>query len=148
MILSKIKIPRAGILRQPGGFLISNPRSAKLAKAGTHTPDLINLYVVVKLEFHRMRPQAYSVHFVQGLVFDPHIDDILRENVALQQELVVFCERLEGFIERSRSRWNFCQLFRTQCVDVRIERLARVDPVFDTVKGGHKQGGETEVAVA
>jgi len=42
------------------------------------------LQVEIELEFHGMRPHAYNVHFVQGLVFDPHVDDVLRENVALE----------------------------------------------------------------
>jgi len=47
----------------------------------------------------RMRPHAKGIHFVQSLVFNPCLDHVFREHVSLEQEFVVFFQRIEGLIQ-------------------------------------------------
>src|SRR6267142_6961321 len=50
------------------------------------------LDVVVEGELVRMRPQAHGIHLVLPLVVDPGLDEIRREDVALEEEVVVLLE--------------------------------------------------------
>ena len=43
---------------------------------------------------------------------------------------------------------NVLRLFRSERVDVLVERLARVDLVLDAVEAGHQHGRERQVRVA
>ena len=47
------------------------------------------LGVVVQLELVRMRPQADRVDLFRHLAVDPGLDQVLGEDVALEQEVVV-----------------------------------------------------------
>ena len=51
--------------------------------------------VEVHLELVRVRSEADRVDLVLGLPLDPGLDEVLGEDVALEQELVVGRERLE-----------------------------------------------------
>ena len=59
------------------------------------------LRVVVHVEFPRMRTQAHLILFFP-LHFDPGVDDVLREHIALQQELVVIFQFVAGLGEAAR----------------------------------------------
>jgi hypothetical protein len=57
--------------------------------------------VEVEDELGRMRSQADDVGLVLALVGDPACDQLLGEDVALEQKLVVGGERVECTLERS-----------------------------------------------
>ena len=59
------------------------------------------LRVVVHVEFPRMRTQAHLILFF-ALHFDPGVDDVVREHIALQEELVVIFQFVAGLGEAAR----------------------------------------------
>ena len=50
----------------------------------------LSLNVIIQGKLIRHRPQADGVEFIVGLVFDPLLDDVLGEDIALKKEGVVF----------------------------------------------------------
>ena len=87
-----------------------------------------------------VRAQPHGVDLVFGFVVDPHVDGILRKDIAFQQEVLICLQCFQGFFERSRSGSDFSQLFRRQVVDVFVQRITRVDLVLDPVQHRHHQG--------
>src|SRR4029453_13319890 len=55
----------------------------------------------VQRELVRMRPEPDGVDLVRHLVVDPGLDDVLGEDVALQEEIVVALQVLERFVVRA-----------------------------------------------
>src|SRR5688572_3701701 len=55
--------------------------------------------VVVEEKLVRGRPQAVRLNLVFAFVVEPHLDQVLREHVTAQQELVVPLERVQRLIE-------------------------------------------------
>jgi len=53
-----------------------------------------------------MRSQANLVDFVRPFIADIGFHDVLRENIALEKELVIALKGIERFVERFGSRWN------------------------------------------
>ena len=58
-------------------------------------PSARELAVVIEGELGRVGPQAHRVDLVLALPCDPRLDQLLREDFALQEELVVDLERVE-----------------------------------------------------
>src|SRR5262245_18397697 len=65
------------------------------APAGYRMPET-GSGVVVECELVRMRAEPHRVDLVGRLVLDPGLDDVLGEDVALQQELVVVLQVVDG----------------------------------------------------
>src|SRR6266571_2283523 len=61
-------------------------------------PDL-QLHVVIQEELVRMRPQAHRIHVLGALVRQPRLDQVRREHVALEQEVVVRFQRGQDLIQ-------------------------------------------------
>src|SRR3990172_2377537 len=66
-----------------------------------------SLAVVVKGELLRMGAQAHGIELGGGLVLDPGVDHVGREDVAAEQELVVLAQGLEGLAEAPRHLGHF-----------------------------------------
>ena len=89
-----------------------------------------------------------TVDLVVGLVVDPHVDHVLGEDIALEQELhdppckaSMASSREPGAVEPQPA-------LPGQIVDVRVQRIARIDLVLDAVDDRHQQRGKGQVAVA
>src|SRR5436305_11185285 len=95
------------------------------------------LHVVIQRELPRMRPQADRVDLLGALVLDPRLDDVLCEDAALQQELVVGLERVQCLTQRAGHVVELRELLGRQLEQVDVDRRARVDPVLDPVEAGH-----------
>src|SRR5690349_13111611 len=78
--------------RSPGSKVRKRPWRCD-SRGGSH--------VEVQRELHRRRAAADRGDFLVVLVLDPGLDDVLGEDVALEQELVVAAEALERLIERA-----------------------------------------------
>ena len=63
---------------------------------------MYSLDVVVQEELVRMGPEPEGVHFLGPFVVDMHLDGVLGEDVALQQEVVVRFEVVQCLFERAR----------------------------------------------
>ena len=48
------------------------------------------LYIVVKVEFMRMRPKLDIVDFVFGFILNPHIDGVPSKDIAFQKKFLIF----------------------------------------------------------
>src|SRR5512144_1543851 len=57
------------------------------------------LDVVVEGELVRMRTQPDWIHLVRALGLDPSLDEVGREDVALEQKLVILLEVIEHDVE-------------------------------------------------
>jgi len=92
-------------------------------------PQLLNcqnprLVIEVQRELVRVRTQPKRVDLVLTLVVDPGLDDLRRENVALEEEGVVALEGLERLVERARRLRHILELLGSERIDVLVERLA------------------------
>ena len=94
-----------------------------------------------------MRSDADRLDLVRLLVPDPGVDDVGREHVAAQQELVVGLEGFERGFERARGGRHVVELFGLEVVDVLVERLAGPELVLDAVEDGHQHGREEQVGI-
>jgi len=65
-----------------------------------------------------MRAEPQGVDFVLGLVPDPSVDHVGREDVAAEQVVVVLAQGGQGLVERAGRRGDVLQLFRRQVIDV------------------------------
>jgi hypothetical protein len=87
--------------RQPAAKLSRLPFSGRTdcRREESVTPSKASeLNIVIQVELVRMRTQLHGVDFVCGLVFDPHINDILGKDVTFEQEGVVFGQGCQGRI--------------------------------------------------
>src|SRR5262245_28075588 len=74
------------------------------------------LDVVIEKELVRMRAQTNFVDLARPFVAEIRIDHVLRENISLRKELVIFLKRIERFIERSGRFRHSGHLLRRQVV--------------------------------
>src|SRR6267143_3057108 len=105
----------------------------------------LQLRVVVEEVLVRMRPQRHRVHVLDPLHREPGVEEILREDAALEQEGMVRLQGLQRFEQASRRVLDVLPLFRLQIIQVHIHRLGRLDLVLDAVEAGHQQRRECEV---
>src|SRR5215467_14155541 len=94
--------PRLATLPQVGRELSAlklSPLSTKKGPAATGPSAKAKLNIVIKGELVGMRAQPDGVNFLRALVIDVGIEQLLGKDVALQQEGVVFFERIEGLVE-------------------------------------------------
>ncbi len=95
-----------------------------------------------------MRALLERLDLLLALVVEPGLDELRREDVALQQEVVVGLECVEGLLERSGELRDCLGLLGRKLVEVLVDGLVRLDAVLDAVEAGHQLGGEGEVRVA
>ena len=69
-----------------------------------------------------MGPKPHGVDLGASLVGDPRVDQIVREHVAFQEELVVRLERVDRLLERAWDGRDLGELLRGQLVEVRVDR--------------------------
>jgi hypothetical protein len=97
--------------------------------------------IKIQHELPGVRTEIEGEDLVLHLVVDPGLDDVRREDIALQKVFVIVLQCDENVSERPRSLGDRGQLLGRQVVDVLVQRLARVDLVLDSVhKGGHDHG--------
>src|SRR3954467_6004877 len=83
--------------------------------------------VVIHEVFEGRRALPRRLHVVFTLVLEPHVNHVLREDVAFEQELMVVLERVQGLFERGWHAFDVPQLLGRQGVDVLVERATWVD---------------------
>src|SRR5262245_59830490 len=66
--------------------------------------------IEVQRELVRVRPHPNRIDLVVHLPVDPGVDDVAREDVALEQKSVVAPERHQCFLERARRLGHILQL--------------------------------------
>src|SRR6266545_681703 len=114
------------------------------------TYDLLpisELDVEVQRKLPRMRPQSNRIDLILPLVIDPRVDQILCENVAFEEKVVVFLQGVEDDIERAGKLLDLPSLLRLELVQIHIHRLAWIELVPNTIKPRHQAGGECEVRI-
>ena len=82
-----------------------------------------------------------------AFVADPHFEEVLREHIALEQEIVVLFQAIQRFAEAAGHIRNFLQFFRRQFVNVFVQRFAGIDLVQHAIQSGHEQRGVAEVRI-
>src|SRR5699024_7998644 len=102
---------------------------------------------VVQLELRRSGTQPSDLDLLIALVADPRLDEVLAEDVADREEVIVLRECVEGLLERLRLELDALQLLRRQLVEVLVGRLRRLDAVLDPVESCHELSREREVRV-
>src|SRR3954469_17385155 len=90
------------------------------------------LHVVVEEKLVWMRTQTQGI-VLFALVRDPHLQKVRREDVALQEKVMVFLQTIQGFTEATGHVWHFLQLFGRQFVDVLVQWFARIDLVLNPI---------------
>src|SRR3954463_14249525 len=94
-----------GLIRKKGADLCPRPASAY--------PRAPLLHVVVEEKLIWMRAQTQCVVlFAFGR--DPHVEEVAREDVAFQEEVVIFLQAIQGFTKAAGHIRHFLQLFRRQ----------------------------------
>src|ERR1700682_3770034 len=103
------------------------------------------LDVAVEHELPWVRSKRDLVDLFLALVFDPGVDDVLREYAAFEQERVVLLECVGCLAERAWHLLDLGHLLAFELVDVLVERSRRSDLVLDSVESRHQAGREREV---
>src|ERR1017187_4757735 len=85
-----------GSLLEPASRTLPNKKAARtpVRAAVLLTPERPLLHVVVEEKLVRMRAQAQGVMLL-ALGRDPHVQEVQREDVALEQELVVLLQAIQ-----------------------------------------------------
>ena len=78
------------------------------------------------------------IAFVLKLVLDVALDELLREDVATEQELVVVRQRGEGCSEGAWSLFDAGLFERWQFVQVLVDWLRWLNLVHDSVEASHQ----------
>src|SRR5262249_37769580 len=143
------------LLRREGGTQMLRPLSRGLIRPESRGRASSSFYasaslldVVVERELVRVRAQPDRIDLVLPLVLDPRLDEVGREHLALQQELVVLFEVVEHDVERAGKLLDLLLLRRGQLVEVLVDGLARIDLVRDAVQAGHHTRGERQIRIA
>src|SRR5581483_3576933 len=134
-----VRMPSSKIAATSGQSSGPRSRISIRVRVGTRAGSA----VVVQGELHRMRPEAHRVDLVLALPRDPGLDEVLAEDVALEQELVVRLERVERLRERPGHLLDAVVVLEK----VEVGRLARVEAALDAVEARHQHGGEGEIRV-
>ena len=99
-----------------------------------------------------MRAVAHLVVLAVHLEVDPLPDQLLAEDIARQQEIVILLQRLHGFAHRGRQLLDRGALRFAPGEDVGVDRaetaFGRVDLVADAVQPGQELPGQRQVDVA
>src|SRR3989337_307243 len=138
-----LAISGAKIRNVPGGGPQKGPRPFRPVRR-----EGWNSAVEVEEELVRRRPHLDGVDLGVDLVLDPLLDDVRREDVALEQEVVIVLQGLQRLLQRARRGRDVGQLLGGEGVDVLVERLAPVDLFLDAVPSRHQHRRECDVAVA
>src|ERR1019366_4677533 len=107
-----------------------------------------SLNVVIEKELVRRGAHPDRIEFLVAFELEPLVDRVLREHVALDQELVVLLDGVERLFKAARHVRDVFELLGRKTVDVLVHRIARVDLVLDPVDTGHQHRAEREVRVA
>src|SRR6266850_272736 len=95
------------------------------------------LHVVVEEKLIWMRTQAQGV-VLFALGRNPHVQEIAGEYIALEQEIMVLLEAIQGFAEAAGNVGNFFQFLWREFVDVLVQRFTGIDLVLNAVQPGHQ----------
>src|SRR5436190_22025387 len=71
-----------------------------------------NLDIKIHLELERVWPHPNGIDLLRPFVTYPPLYESLGEHIALQHEVVIGFERVEGPVERARQGRHVLQLFR------------------------------------
>src|SRR4029453_3083879 len=99
--------------------------------------------VVVEGELSRMRAKPHDVDLVLALVVDPGADQLLAEDAAGEQELMVSLKRVERLGERARHLRDAAILVE----QVPVGRLTGVEALLDPVESGHQHRRERQIRI-
>src|SRR5579859_7425539 len=86
-------------------------------------------HVVVERELVRMRAQRDLLELLGGLVVDIGLDQILAEDPALEQELVVRLKRREALLQAAGRLRDALALLGLHLVEILVDRRRRHDLV-------------------
>src|SRR5258708_28396194 len=126
-----------GAQRKPRFPLIREKESLGISPRPSSWRVIVSLDVAVEHELPGVRPKRHGVDLLLALVFDPGVDDVLREDSAFQQERVVLLERVEGLCQRAWHRLDLRLLLALELVDVLVDRLRRKYLVLDFLDPFH-----------
>ena len=71
-----------------------------------HPEVQLGLTVKIQGKLIRMRSRPYRVKLRLDLILNPFVNDVLGKDVTLQQELMIFFQRCEGFFQAAGSGGN------------------------------------------
>ena len=102
-----MSVVKISIFRADRSFLKSKPAllaESRLLSPQAMLPSVIvqSLNVVVETELVRVRAESHGIRFTFSLISNKCFDQLFTEDVALQQERVVFFEASERLLQRSR----------------------------------------------
>src|SRR5699024_4858842 len=103
--------------------------------------------VVVELELVRVRAEAERIDLRGALELDPGHYQVLGEDIALGEVVVIGLEGVQRGAEGLRQLPDLPVLLGRELVEVLVDRLRRLDAVADAVQAGHELRREGEVRV-
>src|SRR4030042_90774 len=109
---------------------------------------LSSLAIEVERELPGRGPHADGVDFGPHLVFDPGVNHVRGEDVALEQKFVIFFQAAQRLFQAARGLGHVPEFLRVQAVDVLVQGRPGRKLLLDPVQPSHEQGGKGKVAVA
>ena len=86
-------------------------------------------------------------HLVRLFVFEPRVNQVLGEDIALGEELVILTQRVEGGFKRAGQLRDVLLLSGRQLVEVLVDWCGRLDSALDAVDTRHEARGESKIWV-
>src|SRR3989475_2031656 len=125
---------------------VESPAPAALS-ATNDLPPTDSSNVEVQSELIRVRTQLHRLELLLALVLDPGFDQVLGENSALEQKLVVAFERVQDFLQTSGRGLYLGLLVGLELIQVLVNRLGRDQLLLDAVqpRQQHRAHGEIRV---
>src|ERR1700737_424965 len=92
--------------------------------------SLLQVEIHEELVWMRAQPQGVILFLLQ---FDPVIDEVLREDVAFQEELVILFKCFHGSQKGIRNSRHLGEFIRWKLVEVLVEGIARVNTILNSI---------------
>jgi len=102
-IANETRTERRGTKRKAAAAIATQARlsasSIVNSQYTTKARETLQSNIKVERKFPRMRPQPNGINFVLAFVFDPSINQILGEHVALQEKIMIQLQRVEHHVQ-------------------------------------------------
>jgi hypothetical protein len=95
-----------------------------------------------------MRPQPDGIDLAPPFVLNPSFQDVYGEYIPLYQELMIRFQGLQDLIQGSRDLFYLGRFLGLQLVEIKIQWIARVNPILNPIDPGHQDGCKCQVWVA
>src|SRR5438445_5080189 len=108
----------------------------------------LRLDIVVQEELIGVRANPHLIDLLLPLVSDPGLDHVFCEDVALQEEGMIFLKIPQRLLEASRHLLDLSRVMRFEIVHILVYGWIWINLILDPIQSGHQHSGEGIVRIA